>query len=200
MPRTPKKSAAKEGVRTPLLGPVIRAIRENKRLSAAEVCRRAGSLNARLLCAIEKNRVRNPSIPTLFSVAKGLGVSLGELFTALEIKQDEPIHSGTQKGAFSMELPAWGVRIVSFTPRAKPFFYGKFFLGPRKKFDQTMLKHSYPIFFLALQGRFDVKIGDRSWVLKEGENIFFNAALAHTVTNALQRESALLVTTAPSFL
>ncbi len=184
----------------PQLGPLVRAIRDSKGLSAVEVCRQSGGLDPRLLCAIEKNRVRNPSIATLFALSHGLNVSLGDLFTSLEMKRDDAVSVGTQKGAFQMEFPSAGVRLVSFTPRLRPFFYGKISLSARKKMDQTLLAHAYPLFFAVLLGRFDVQVGDRKLSLKEGENIFFNGALPYSLMNALQKESTLLLVTAPSFL
>ena len=206
MPRARKKTerpsprARTRPAELPQIGPLVRGIRDAKGLSAVEVCRQSGGLDPRLLCAIEKNRVRNPSIATLFALSRGLNVSLGDLFTSLEMKREDAVCVGTQKGAFQMDFPARGVRLVSFTPRVKPFFYGKLSLGAKKKIDQTLLAHEHPLFFSVLLGRVDVQVGDRKLSLKEGENVFFSGALPYTLTNMLQKESTLLLVTAPSFL
>ena len=182
------------------LGATIRALRQEKKTSGAELCRTAGDLDARTLAAVEAGRIRNPSIKTLQSVARGLGVSVSELFRRGEVRQEYYFSAGSPKGVFQMDFTGWGVRAVSFTPLIKDFFSGKFIVGARRKIDQTFLSHPRPIYLSVLVGRFEVMIEDRQLSLKEGENLFFNGILKHSFYNPLQRDSVFLLTTAPSFL
>ena len=177
----------------------IRDSRMQKKLSGVELCRRAGDLDPRTLTAVEKGRIRNPSLKTLSSISRGLGVTVSSLFQQAELDFERNFHVGSQKGEFQVNFPRWGAKMVSFTPFIREFFCGKLVLGARKKIDETFLDHTQPLFVATLVGRFDIQVADRKISLKAGENLFFNGALKHSVANPLHRESVLLMITAPSF-
>ena len=182
------------------LNKTIRRLREEKKLSGVALCKKAGDLDPRTLTALEKGRIKNPSIRTLESVSRGLGVSVSELFREAEIGLEKFFYQGTQKGAYQLDFSSLGVKIVSFTPFIKDFFCGKLILGGRRRLDQTLLKHPRPMFVSALVGRFEVSVEGKSFSLKEGENLFFNAIFKHAFYNPLERESVLLLVSAPSFV
>lgn len=181
------------------LAKMIRRLREEKKISGAALCRQAGDLDPRTLNALEKGRVKNPSLQTLQSVARGLGLSVADFFRENDLDAAHQVHTGSQKGAYQIDLPQYGIRVVSFTPFIKDFFCGKFIFGPHKKMDQTLLRQRLPIFLSVLVGRFEVQLESRKIVLKEGENLFFNGNLRHSFSNPLERESVFLIMTAPSF-
>jgi transcriptional regulator with XRE-family HTH domain len=178
----------------------IRTLRLEKKLSGVELCKRAGDMDPRTLTALEKGRIKNPSIKTLQSVARGLGVTVSDLFRQSEVGIDRNFHLGTQKGVYQIDYPSWGIKIVSFTPFVRDFFCGKIILAPRKKLNQTLLRHAQPIYVSVLVGRVEISVEDRRHLLKEGENLFFNGILNHTFSNAVERESSLLIMTSPSFI
>ncbi len=196
----PKKPAKLVNDQVWEFGPLIRTLREEKKLSGAELCRQAGGMDPRLLNALEKGRIQNPSFQTLSRLARVLTVTLADFFTIAEARREECFSAGSQRGNFSMEFPSSGARIVSFTPFIKDFFCGKIFLGAKKKFDQGLLKHPCPQFVSVMLGQFIIQAGDKKIHLREGQNLFFNGALKHTVLNPLHRESVLMLVTAPSFL
>ena len=178
----------------------IRRLRQEKGLTGVELCRRAGDLDPKTLTAVEKGRIKNPSIKTLLSVSRGLGVTVADLFRRSEMDLDRHLCVGSQKGVFQIDFPSWGVKVVSFTPFMKDFFCGKLILAAQRSLDETLLKHPLPFFVSTLVGRIEVKIEGRPVDLKEGENLFFNGILKHSFYNPLHRESVLLMVTAPSFL
>ncbi len=178
----------------------VRLLRQEKGLSGIELCKRAGDLNPKTLTAVEKGRIRNPSIKTLLSLARGLGVTVGDLFRQAEIELERHFQLGSPKGSFQIDFPKRGVKVVSFTPFIKDFFCGKLIVGARHVVDETLLKHPLPFFISTLIGRFEIDIEGKKVNLKEGENVFFNGILRHSFYNPLHRESVLLMVTAPSFL
>lgn len=179
---------------------VVLTFRKAKNLSAVELCHRAGDLDPKTLNALEKGRIKNPSIKTLQSVSRGLDVSVSDLFKTAELQLDRNLYLGTQKGVFQLDFPTQGIKIISFTPLNKDFFCGKVIVGGRKKFDQSLLKHPHLTYISSLVGRLEAKIEDKSLMLREGENLFFNGVFNHTFYNPLEREAAFLLVTAPSFL
>ena len=175
----------------------IREIREEKKMSGAELCRRAGDLDPRTLTALEKGRIVNPSIKTLQSVSRGLGVMISDIFKQSEVEVERNFYQGSQRGAYDIDFSKWGIRAVSFTPFIKNFFCGKLILSSKKRLDEAFLKHPLPVFVSVLVGRFEVTIEGKKLSLKEGENLFFNGILKHSFSNPLERESVLLIMTSP---
>lgn len=179
---------------------VIRKLRQEKGLSGVDFCRKAGDLDPRTLTALEKGRIKNPSIKTLQSVVRGLGITISELFREAEIEQEEYFYVGSQKGAYQIDFPWQGIKVISFTPFMKDFFCGKMIFGPHKRLEQRLLQHRFPLFISILVGRFEITVERKRLLLREGGNLFFNGVLSHSFYNPLERESVFLMITAPSFL
>lgn len=178
----------------------IRALREKKKMSGADLCRKAGNLDPKTLTAIEKGRIRNPSIQTLESVARGLGMSVSHLFRAAEMKMESQYYQGTQKGCFQMDFLSLGLKVVSFTPLIHDFFCGKFILSPQKTLSPLAFKHQLPMHVATMIGKFEVTLEDELISLKEGDSLFFNASFKHSFHNPQHRDSVLFIVTTPSFL
>ncbi|MBI3316711.1 MAG: helix-turn-helix transcriptional regulator [Candidatus Omnitrophica bacterium] len=181
------------------IGKQVRLLRKTKNLSGVEFCRRAGNLNPKTLTAVEKGRIKNPSVQTLKSLAHGLDMTISDLFRTIEVEFDRNIYASSQRGFYEINFYS-GVKMISLTPFIHEFFCGKLILGARKRVDQTLLKHPRPFFISNLIGRFEITVEDKKIPLKEGENLYFNGAFRHLFYNPLERESTLLVVTAPSFV
>ncbi len=182
------------------LAGTVRRLRDEKNLSGVDLCKRAGDLNPKTLTAVEKGRIQNPSIQTLLSIARGLGVSVGDLFRQAEMDLEQYFSIGSQKGSFQIDFLRAGVKIVSFTPFMKDFFCGKWIVAAQQLVDGVLFQHPHPFFMSTLVGRFEFGVEGRKTNLKEGENIFFSGQMRYSFYNPLHRESVLLVVTAPSFL
>ncbi len=176
----------------------IRNLRMRRSLSGAELCRKAGDLDPKTLTAVEKGRIRNPSIQTLQSISRGLGVTIADLFREAELGQEQHLYHGNQKGSFQLEFSRQGVKVISFTPLIPDFFCGKLILSPQAGFDESLLSHPVPIFVSPLIGKFEVDVEGRKVKLTEGENLFFNGGFRYRFYNPLHRDAVLLLVTAPS--
>lgn len=181
------------------IGRTVRSLREAKGMTGARLCRAAKDLDPRTLTAVEKGRIRNPSVKTLSSVARGLGMSVSELFRRAEARLERNLSFGNQKGTFSIDFPAKGVKITAFTPLVRDFFCGKMILAPRTRIDESILKHKAYWFVSGLLGRIEVTVEGEHFSITEGQNLFFNGFLRHSFYNPLHRESAILTVTAPLF-
>ena len=181
------------------LGENIRWLREKASITGVELCRRSRGIDPRTLSAIEKGRIRNPSLETLQKIAAGLGCLVRDLFTRAEMAFERNYHVGSQKGVFQIEFPKLGLKILSATPPVPQFFCGKSILSPQRKVTGELFYRSAPLFLEVVMGRIEFGIEDQTVTLKEGENLFFNGGLRHFFQNLLSRESALWLVTAPSF-
>lgn len=184
------------------IGPVVRSLREEKGLSGVELCRRGKGLEPKTLTALEKGRIRNPSIATLEALAKGFGMTVSDLFRRAEFDQREYFSLGNQKGLYKIDLPSQGIQLISFTPLMEELFCGKVILEGQKHFDEKLFhgEGSGAVFIMTLIGQFEGEIEGRKVTLKEGDNLYFHGGMKFRLANALQRNSTLLLVAAPSCL
>lgn len=181
------------------VGETIRRLREATQLSAAELCRRSGSIDPRTLSAIERGRIRSPSLKTLQAIAEGMGCLVRDLFSEAEMGGGEKYTLGSQKGVFQIEFPKLGIKVVSATPVFPDFFCGKMILGPQRRVEGELPWNRHAIFFEVAIGKIEFEIEGKKLVAREGENLFLRGGLHHKIRNASNRESALWFVTAPSF-
>ncbi len=192
------KGSTESGLERIVIGETIRWLREKQGLTGAELCRRSGGLDPRTLTAIEKGRIRNPSLDKLQKIARGLGCLVKDLFGLMEMRVERNYRRGTQKGAFQMEVPELGMRVISATPPIGDFFCGKLTLSPQRKIDGKLLIRHAPVFLEVVLGRLEIQIEAELVNLKEGENLFFNGGFRHSIRNPLNRESTAWLVMAPS--
>ena len=202
MPRKEKLEKRKTSVRPLEIGSVVRRLREGKGLSGAELCRRGKGIDPKTLTALEKGRIRNPSIATLEALAKGFGMTVSDLFRQAELEQRDYFSLGSPKGLYKIDLPSQGIQLISFTPLMEDLFCGKMILEGQKRFDEKLFGRdgAGAFFVMTLSGQFDGEIEGRKVVLKEGDNLYFFGDMKFHLTNVLQRNSALLLVAAPSCL
>lgn len=195
-----QRVAKKSGPPTELvLGKTIVRLREVAGLTGAELCRRSRAMDPRTLNAIEKGRIRNPSLKSLQGIAQGLGCLVRDLFAEAEEELDHNIHQGSQRGAFQMDFPKLGVKVVSATPPNEAFFCGKIFLAPKREIEGNFIIETASLFYEVVMGRVEFTVEKKVLELKEGENLFLRGGLLHRIRNALNRESVLWLVASPSF-
>ena len=201
MTRLRKKDPVKEKTARPLeIGPIVRRLREERGLSGVEFCRRAKALDPKTLVALEKGRIRNPSIATLEALAKGFGMTVSDLFRRAEFDQRDYFSLGSPKGRYKIELPSQGIQLISFTPLMEELFCGKMILEGQKQFDEKLLGGTGAFFIMTLIGQFEGEVEGRKVALKEGDNLYFFGGMRFRLANALQRNSTLFLVAVPSCL
>lgn len=183
------------------IGISIRQMREEMGLSGAALCRRSGGkLDPKTLTALEKGRIKNPSMATLQALAKGFGMTVSGLFRQMEMQKQSHFSQGSQKGIYKIDFHAKGVQLVSFTPLNETMFCGKVILEGHKGFDEKLLGYAEKFFIMVLVGQVEADIESKKVSLKEGENFFLNGGMKFCMTNPLQRHTTLLLVTVPSCL
>lgn len=180
------------------IGASVRRLREERGLSGVALCRRGQKLDPKTLTALEKGRIKNPSIATLQALAKGFGMTVSDLFRQMELQQQDFFSLGSQKGLYKIDFPSRGIQLISFTPLNGDVFCGKMIIEGQKGFDEKLLDHAGAFFVMTLIGQIEGEIEGKKVMLKEGDNLFLNGGMNFRMTNALQRCSTLLLVTAPS--
>lgn len=184
------------------IGPVVRRLREERGMSGVELCRRGKGIDPKTLVALEKGRIRNPSIATLEALARGFGMTVSDLFRRAEFDQRDYFSLGSPKGLYKIDLPSQGIQLTSFTPLMEELFCGKMILEGQRKFDEKLFGGERPgaFFIMTLIGQFEGEVEGRKVILKEGDNLYFYGGMKFYLANALQRNSALLLIAVPSCL
>jgi len=181
------------------IGRTVRLLREKQKMSGVELCRRSGGLDPKTLTAVEKGRIRNPSIQTLEGMARGLGITVSAIFRQAELGSEKYFLRSSQKGVFHLQFDA-GIELVSFTPFTPGLFCGKFIVGGRKKLDRKLIHFDGTIFAMTLAGNFRVNMEQHELEIGEGENLYFHGSFDFSFYNPNYRNAVLLVVTSPSFL
>lgn len=181
------------------LGQTVRLLREKQKLTGAELCKRSGGLDPKTLTAVEKGRIRNPSIQTLESIARGLSITVSSIFRQAELGSEKFFLRSSQKGVFHLQF-APGIELVSFTPFVPGIFCGKFIIGGKKTLDRSLFHFDGAVFAMTLVGSFRVKMEQHQLEINEGENLYFRGSFDFSFYNPNYRNAVLLVMTSPSFL
>ncbi|MFA5159118.1 MAG: helix-turn-helix transcriptional regulator [Candidatus Omnitrophota bacterium] len=203
MPKPRKNKPKEERAVCPLdIGQIVRRLRTEKSLSGVELCRRGKGIDPKTLTALEKGRIRNPSMVTLEALAKGFGMSVSDLFRRAEFDQRDYFSLGSQKGLYKIYLPSQGIQLISFTPLIEELFCGKLILEGQKQFDEKLFggDRAGTFFIMTLIGQFEGEIEGRRVALREGDNLYFYGGMRFHLANALQRNSTLLLVAVPSCL
>lgn len=200
--RRERTEKIKTSVRPLEIGPLVRGLRQERGLSGVDLCRRGKGIDPKTLTALEKGRIRNPSMITLEALARGFGMSISDLFRRAEIDQRDHLFLGSPKGFCKVDLSSRGIQLISFTPLTEGLFCGKMIVEGQKQFDETLFGESIcgAFFVMTLIGQFEGEVEGRKVTLKEGDNLYFFGGMKFCLTNAHQRNSTLLLVTAPSCL
>ncbi len=180
-------------------GKTIRSRREVLGWKGVELAKRSG-INSRTLDAIEKGRIKSPSLKNLEALANSLGISVASLFIAEETKPLGLFVSGDQKGQHTLEFPKHGFRVVCYAPIQPHLFAGKVIVKAQTRIEHRTLPTSGSIFVQPILGKLSVHFDGKDHVIREGNYAFFDGAFPHSFFNPQIKESTFLLITTPSFL
>ena len=180
-------------------GRVIRDRRKVLGFKAIEVARTAG-VNPRTLDAIEKERIKTPSLPILASLAELLGISVASLFSDTRPQAKQVFHLGDQKGLHTLEFPRNGFRVMCYTPLARDCFIGKVVVNAETRIAHEVFPTSGTIFVQPIIGKLSVQFDGTDHLIREGNYAFFDGHFPHSYFNPQLKESSFLIVTVPSFL
>ena len=179
------------------IGFLIREIRLRQRRKARDVAKRIG-IDPRALNAIEKGRIRNPSLDRLAEISDALGMSLTQLLTLYEGKKPGRFAEGNSIGEFTMNYGKKGFRLISYTPPIREMFCWKMILSGKKQIDPAKFSLPVMIFIQIIIGKLIVTYQDREIVLKEGKTLLLNGAFDFGFYNPTQRDTSFLFFTSPA--
>jgi transcriptional regulator with XRE-family HTH domain len=160
----------------------IKKIRVEKQLTLQEVASKTG-LTRSWLSKVENFRV-TPSLPALAAIAESLGVTVVQLVEGLERKPELVL---TRKGESE--------KILRDHPQSKTVYESLAHAHTGRKMDPFVLKippgdihraampHEGEEFLYVLAGRIDFEYDKKTYSLRKGDSLYFNATVKHRTLN-----------------
>jgi DNA-binding XRE family transcriptional regulator/mannose-6-phosphate isomerase-like protein (cupin superfamily) len=168
------------------IGASLRAQREKRGLTLREVARRIG-VSASLISQIERDKV-NPSVSTLYSLVRELGLTMGDLFGDESATPGGPAHSGTAAGPTvspgerAIINLASGVSWERLTAMSDPgveFLHVIYEVGSESCPENSLARHGGKEYGYVISGRLGVRIGFDEYALGPGDSISFDSSSPH---------------------
>jgi len=180
-------------------GQVIRSRRQWLGWKAVELARRA-EVDPRTINAIEKERIKTPSLKNLVSLAHALDISVASLFSAPDPQENKIFLNGNQKGNHTLAFSKAGFRVICYSPMIPDLFVGKVILSLGTHVGHERLPTQGMIFAQPIIGKLRITFDGEEFLVREGSYVFFDGRFPHSYSNPELRESTFLLVTAPSFL
>ena len=164
------------------IGPRLRAQREQLRLSLRELARRIG-VSASLISQIERDKV-NPSVGTLYSLVRELGLSMGDLFTTQPAgpylpPAASPHVTPDTRALINLESGVTWERLTATADPGVEFLRVIYDIGSESCPEHSLLRHGGKEYAYLITGHLGVQIGFDHYELHPGDSISFDASSPH---------------------
>lgn len=180
-----------------LLGNNLRAARKKKRISLQEIADNVG-VSKSFLSQVENGKTW-PSLSTLKEITTYLNISISSLLEE-EQPSDLPVVTKEQRkrmrysNGITMEM-------LSIPQPFKQIQPMHFSLEPGATSGEKKYRHFGQEFVYVLKGTLNINLADSSYVLHEGDSIYFESNTPHSFFNPSKSETteALWIDTPPTF-
>jgi transcriptional regulator with XRE-family HTH domain len=171
-----------EAVQPPSVGRNIQRIRKQQQLTLGVLAERSGVSKA-MLSQIESEKV-NPTVATVWKIARGLEVELDELLKGAEAPVRKFLVARREEHT-TLQGPEGAPRIEVLSPLAMAEDLEIYLLD----FERGAVLRSSPHapqteeYLTVLEGRVRVAAGERSSELQAGDFVIYNCDVEHSIEN-----------------
>ncbi|MCX2898337.1 cupin domain-containing protein [Pseudomonas mandelii] len=195
MSNTSKDSAAAE---PHFLGTRIRGLRKRRGMTLAELAQMS-ELTAGYISQLERN-LAYPSIPALFNIARSLGVTIQWFFASEAATAPEDLGVVVRKNTRMSVHYEDGIVDQLLTPqpnRQLEMLHSRF---PPGTYSQQSYSHEGEEAGYLLSGSFELWVGERHFLLSEGDSFSFSSQEPHRYGNPGEVDAVVIwVVTPPTF-
>jgi transcriptional regulator with XRE-family HTH domain len=160
------------------IGRKIHQIRLQNKLTLLKIAQRTGFTKG-YLSLIERGK-KSPPIATLSKIARAFGVDIGAFF---EHKKPEDSLTLVEKGEREVVVrdgSIFGYRYESIAPMKRPKKMEPFIITlPSKSKEGDLFDHEGEEMLYVLEGKTSFFYGDKKYLLKEGDCIYFDSSIPH---------------------
>lgn len=186
----------------------IRKLRKERKLTLKGLAALSG-LSSTYLSQIERG-VSNPSIGTLKKIADAMKTNVvslmgfeedGQRTRETERKDDKRVMVVRSDRRKMLVYPAGLRKAFLLTPDLQRKMEVLLtYEEPQKRAEEDWYQHEGEEFGLILEGRYEVTVEDRVYILEEGDSIYFQSQLPHKMRSIGEKTAKTLwVITPPSF-
>jgi transcriptional regulator with XRE-family HTH domain len=169
------------------IGPRLRAQRERLGLSLRELARRIG-VSASLISQIERDKV-NPSVGTLYSLVRELGLDMSDLFSssapplavvaAVPDAVRAPLVTPDERAVIRLDSGVTWERLTATADTSVEFLRVIYDAGSESCPEDSLLRHGGKEYGFVTGGRLGVQVGFESYELHPGDSISFDSSSPH---------------------
>ena len=187
------------GVEPIQIGKKIRALREDKGLTLAEVSERCGVAPA-TLSRIENGRMVG-KIDSHRKICEALGIQLAELYRDLRSGQaGVDVESETEKKDVFVHDEKTSSILLTSQALSKKMMPILLRLAPQGKTHTEEALDYTEKFLYCLEGTIRVTVGGKSYSLNPGDRLYFDATIPHFIENSGKGEARCLSVSSPPSL
>jgi transcriptional regulator with XRE-family HTH domain len=178
------------------VGKKIESIRDQKKISLEQLAERCG-FSSDMMAKIERDQAI-PSLGHLIKVARVLGVRLGTFLDDMDNLGPVVNRKSTLKQGMSFSNKNSGTNAdLDFYPLAgdksgrhmEPFFVD---IKPSKVRDFSLSSHEGEEFIYVLSGNVEILYGKETYLLAEGDSIYYDSLVNHHVHSADEATAQIL--------
>ncbi len=166
------------------IGPRLRAQREHLGLSLRELARRIG-VSASLISQIERDKV-NPSVSTLYSLVRELGLGMGDLFSTGDLPLSvaapaapRPRVTPDERAVISLASGVTWERLTAAADPVVEFLRVVYDVGSESCAEDSLVRHGGKEYGYVTGGRLGVQVGFERYDLGPGDAIAFDSSSPH---------------------
>jgi transcriptional regulator with XRE-family HTH domain len=180
------------------VGVNIKRLREEQGTTLREMAKDVG-VSPSFLSQVEKGKA-SPSLTTLKSMADALQTTIGNLVGEDVNQKDKIVTRENERRSLKQVSQGIQMYLLSETNPYKQMEPLLFKLSSNASSGESTYSHYGQEFVLILKGALEMMLGDKSYLLKKGDSIYFNSSTPHSFKNLHRGETeALWVVTPPSF-
>lgn len=179
------------------LGTKLKAVRESRNMSVAELAERS-SCAAALVEALEAGKLV-PSLSPLMKLARALGVRLGTFLDDAQAEGPLVVRAGERESVvhFSGNVPSTDKPALDFFSLGRnkadrhmePFVID---VHPPQYGDRPLSSHEGEEFLYVLSGELEIFYGKQTINLQPGDSIYLDSVVPHDVHSAPGKETKIL--------
>ena len=171
-----------EPIQPPSVGRNIQRIRKRQQLTLGVLAERSGVSKA-MLSQIESEKV-NPTVATVWKIARGLEVELDELLKGAEVPVRKFLVARREEHT-TLDGPRGAPRIEVLSPLAMAEDLEIYLLSfdPGAELRSSSHAPQTEEYLTVLEGRVRVRAGDKAAELEAGDFIIYNCDVEHAIEN-----------------
>jgi len=181
------------------IGEKIRTIRQEKRMTLAEVFSKSGVAQA-TLSRIE-NGIMTGRLESHVKICDALGISLADLYRDLgtDEKKVEAVSERQKEGVFVHDEKTSSILLTSqaLSKKMMPILIR---LSPEGRTAVEEARNNTEKFLYCLSGNVKIVVGGKNYSLGPGDRLYFNASLPHFIENSGKTGAKCLSVSSPPTL